>query len=171
MSDSYAIERNGIDGEDQMGSFNHSTIQIKLGYLLLMTNKNLSVASELSLDVSQYDLSKYRLDGKYEIKPDVCAYVEPPVIPEEEDDLMTVSKMPDLAIEILSPRQATSYLIRKIKAYFALGVKSCWLVDPSKKTVTIYSQPNQYKSFGIGCNTEIVDDVMDIHLSIQEMFS
>jgi len=40
MSDPF--ENNAIDGE--------------LGYLLLMANKNLSVISELSLDISQHDL-------------------------------------------------------------------------------------------------------------------
>jgi len=171
MSDSYEVENNAIDGEDEMGSLNHSTVQIKLGHLLLMTNKNLSVASELSLDISQYDLRSYRLEGKNELKPDICAYLERPIIPNKEDDLVTVSKMPDLVIEILSPRQAISYLIRKINAFFELGTKSCWLVNPSQQIVTVYSQPNQHKTFDIERGAEVIDEVMNIRLPIQEIFS
>jgi Uma2 family endonuclease len=171
MSDSYEVEHNGIDGEDEMGSFNHSRVQFNLGLLLGTYVKNkLHFATELSLDISQHDLSEYRLDGKYEIKPDVCAYFEPPIIPKTEDDLVTVSKMPDLAIEILSPRQATSYLIRKIKAYFVLGVQSCWLVDPGRQIITVYSQQN-HKTFDVERDTELIDEVMDIRLPLKEIFN
>ncbi len=171
MTDSYEVEHNGIDGEDEMGSFNHSRVQFNLGFLLGTYVKHLHFATELSLDISQHDLSEYRLDGKYEIKPDVCAYFEPPIIPNIEDDLVTVSKMPDLAIEILSPRQATSYLIRKIKAYFVLGVKSCWLVDPGRQIITVYYSPEKHKTFDIQRDTEVIDEVMDIRLPIKEIFS
>ncbi|MCP4695281.1 MAG: Uma2 family endonuclease [Gammaproteobacteria bacterium] len=54
---------------------------------------------------------------------------------------MKVSQMPDLAVEILSPRQVVDYLVRKINAYFELGVKSCWLVMPSLDEVRFYLAP------------------------------
>jgi Uma2 family endonuclease len=169
MSDTYEIENNAIDGEDEMGSINHSLAQAKLT-ILLGSYDRLTIMTELSLDISQHDLSKYRLDAKNELKPDICAYLEPPVIPEGEDDLVTVSQMPDLAIEVLSPRQAVSYLVRKIKAYFELGVRSCWLVIPPAKTINVYSQPNKNNPFGMN-DTEVVDEVMDIHLPIQKVFN
>jgi len=172
MSDSYEVENNGIDGEDPMGSLNHSTVQFKLGSLLdRCAGNKLHFATELSLDIVQHDLSEYRLDGKYEIKPDICAYIKFPIISEKLDDLVTVSQMPDLAIEILSPRQSLGYLIRKTKAYFELGVKSCWIVNPGMQTVAVYSQPNQRKSFDVERDTEVIDEVMDIRLPIQEIFS
>ncbi len=169
MSDTYEIENNAIDGEDKMGSLYHSNAQVKLGGLLDQEDR-FFVAAELSLDISQHDLSEYRLDAKDELKPDVCAYIEPPVVPDKEDDLLKVSQMPDLAIEILSPSQAVGYLIRKIKAYFELGVKSCWLVMPSLSEVRVFSQPHSYKTFDIQRNTDIIDEVMDIHLPIHKVF-
>lgn len=45
------------------------------------------------------------------------------------------AKTSGLVIEILSPRQALDYLIRKIHAYFKLGVKSCRLVMPALNEV------------------------------------
>jgi Uma2 family endonuclease len=168
MSDTYKIENNAIDGEDDMGSVNHSLAQARLTSLL-DNEERFTVLTELSLDISQHDLSKYRLDAKEELKPDVCAYLKSPVIPDEEDDLITVSQMPDLAIEVLSPRQAHSYLIRKIKAYFELGVKSCWLVIPDVKTVYVYSQSTEYMTFAKD-DTELIDDVMNIRLPIAKVF-
>jgi len=77
--------------------------------------------------------------------------------------------MPDLVIEILSPSQSINFLVRKIKAYFALGVKSCWLVVPPMAQVSVYQQPNQHKTFDLH-DTEIVDEVLDIHIPIQPVF-
>ncbi|OQY44451.1 MAG: hypothetical protein B6247_30240 [Candidatus Parabeggiatoa sp. nov. 2] len=171
MSDSYELENNAIDGEDEMGSLNHSTVQINLGGLLkFKCDKKLAVMSELSLDISQYDLSEYDIDAKEELKPDVCAYRKRPIIPKGKTDLVKVSQMPDLVIEILSPRQAVDYLIRKMNAYFKLGVKSGWLVIPSLDEVRVFSQPRSYKSFDLN-STEIVDEVMEIQLPIASVFA
>ncbi|MDM8560796.1 Uma2 family endonuclease [Candidatus Parabeggiatoa sp. HSG14] len=171
MTDSYEFENNAIDGEDEVGSLNHSTVQSNLcGLLKFKCDKKLAVMSELSLDISQYDLSEYRLGTQDEIKPDVCAYQNVPKIPDKEDDLIKVSQMPDLAIEVLSPRQAVSYLIRKINAYLELGVKSCWLVIPANKYIAVYSQPNQYKSFDLN-STEVIDEVIAIRLPIASVFT
>ncbi|HID99845.1 MAG TPA: Uma2 family endonuclease [Thiotrichaceae bacterium] len=171
MSDRYELENNAIDGEDEMGSLNQSTVQINLGGLLkFKCDKKLAVMSELSLDISQYDLSEYELGVKEELKPDVCAYIKRPLIPKGKNDLVRVSQMPDLVIEILSPRQAIDYLIRKINAYFELGVKSCWLVIPSLDEVRVFSQPRAYKSFDLN-STEIVDEVMEISMPIAKVFA
>jgi Uma2 family endonuclease len=171
MSDNYQIENNAIDGEDEMGSLNHGTVQNNLGGLLkFKCDKKLAVITELSLDISQYDLNKYELGVKEELKPDVCAYIKRPIIPDGKDDLVKVTQMPDLAIEILSPRQAISYLLRKTKAYFELGVKSSWLVIPPLDEVRVFSKPNAYKTFDLN-QTEIVDEVMEIRLPIAEVFA
>jgi Uma2 family endonuclease len=157
------------DEANKMGSIIHSGTQANLTGLLL-NHENLSVFTELSLDISQHDLSKYRLKAKDELKPDVCAYTGTPPMPDEEfeDDLLTVSQMPELAVEILSPSQSVSYLVRKIKAYFALGIKSCWLVVPSLEEVRVFSQPRFYNTFSVN-DREIVDEVMNIHLPIHKV--
>jgi len=157
------------DEESDMGSLMHSGTQAKLTGLLI-NNEKLSVFTELSLDVSQHDLNRYRLNIKNELKPDICAYKDTPPTPDEEfeDDLITVSQMPDLAIEVLSPSQSVSYLVRKIKAYFALGVRSCWLVMPSLDEIRVFSQADSYKTFALN-DTELFDEVMDIHLPIAKV--
>ncbi|HAI68688.1 MAG TPA: hypothetical protein DCM38_04525, partial [Gammaproteobacteria bacterium] len=76
------------DEADNMGSIIHSGTQAKITGLLL-NHDNLSVFTELSLDISQHDLSQYRLKVKNELKPDICAYIGPPPMPDDtfEDDL------------------------------------------------------------------------------------
>ncbi|MCK5717025.1 MAG: Uma2 family endonuclease [Thiomargarita sp.] len=170
MSDTYHIEYNAIDGEDEMGSLNHSTVQTNLaGLLKFKSDKTLFVMTELSLDVSQHDLSKYHIENKEELKPDICAYFTRPIIPFEEEDLLKVAIMPDLVIEILSPRQAINYLLKKTKVYFTLGVKSCWLVIPATRTINVYSDSMHCQTFTLD-TAEVVDENTDIRLPMSEIF-
>jgi len=37
-------------------------------------------------------------------------------------------------------------------------------------SIAVYSQPNHYKNFDVQHDTELVDDVMDIHLPIAKVF-
>jgi len=159
-----------VDEVSDMGSLNHSLAQGRLT-TLLGCDERFEVMVELSLDTTQIDLSKFSLKAKDELVPDVCVYAGPPPAPDEEvdDDVLKVSQMPDLAIEVLSPRQSINELIIKIKAYFVLGVKSCWLVVPSMEAIKVYSQAKQYKTFTMN-DTELFDEVMDIHLPIAKLF-
>jgi Uma2 family endonuclease len=174
MSDIYEIENNAIDGEDEMGSLNHSTVQTNLaGLLKFKCDKKLAVMTELSLDISQHDISQYDLEASAELKPDVCAYLKRPVIPEGKNDLIKVSQMPDLVIEILSPRQSVCYLVRKTKAYFELGVRTAWLVNPDQKIITVYSLPSHHlrgKTFALDTTPEVIDEIIDIRFLMREIF-
>jgi Uma2 family endonuclease len=78
--------------------------------------------------------------------------------------------MPDLAIEILSPTQSVNALLRKFDAFFALGIKSCWLVMPSLEEVRVFSKPRYYKIFDVQRDTEVIDEIMDIRQPIQKIF-
>jgi Uma2 family endonuclease len=160
-----------LDDEDaHKGSLNHSLAAGRITGLLFNDDR-FTVMPELSLDASQIDLKRFKLKAKDELVPDVCVYTKPPPAPDKEveDDILRVSQMPDLAIEVLSPSQSVSFLVRKIKALFALGVKSCWLVEPSVDVVHVYSQPNRHKTFDMN-DTEIIDEIMDIRLPIQKVF-
>jgi len=75
--------------------------------------------------------------------------------------------MPLLAAEVLSPSQTAQELIGKFRIYFDAGVKSCWLVIPIATSVIVYSSPKQALIFKTG---EIADPVLDIRMSVEEIF-
>jgi Uma2 family endonuclease len=154
-----------------MPSKKHSMAQTNLTGLLY-NDERFIIFVELSLDASSIDLRQFDLKNKDEVIPDISVYLEPP--PDQDDGLgddeVRVSKMPDLAIEVLSPTQAINTLLKKIKVYFAFGVKACWLVIPSLEEVRVFSQPGSYKIFDTQRDTEVIDEVMDIHLSIHKVF-
>ena len=154
--------------EVNMGSWNHSMTQSRVVELLSHDERFL-VPIELSLDVSQIDLSQFGLKAKEELIPDVCLYPKDEPRPKRGEDIQKMSKMPLLAIEILSTRQTIDDILAKFKAFFALGIKSCWLIVPVNESVTVYSAPYQFKTFGTE-TIELIDDIIDIRLPIQKLF-
>jgi len=165
------IEDEMLENEVQdMPSKNHS---LTMGRItgLLFNDERLIVMPELSLDTSQIALSQFNLKAKDELIPDICVYRELFDEPEDEldDDILKMTQMPELVIEILSPKQGINDILLKFKAYFALGIKSCWLVIPSVKVIKTYS-PKGNKIFDIQHDTEVTDEIMDIHLPVQRIF-
>lgn len=148
---------------DDMGSFNHSTVQANLAYLLKRIGKY-TISVELSLDSSRLDKSIF--DFKDELIPDLCVYPKRQLF--KSDDILKMTEMPVIAIEVLSFRQFPSTLVEKFKAYFALGIQSCWLVDPVTRTIHVYSAADMWRSFSI--EDELVDKPFDIHFPVREVF-
>lgn len=159
-----AQQERDTEGEEfvDMGSFNHSSVQANLAFLF----KRLGiyrVSTELSLDVSEADLTG--LVSKDEVKPDVCLYPKRSL--SRPFDILRMSEMPLLVVEILSPRQGIEEILRKFAVYFQLGVQSCWLVDPATENVFVYRALEQRKTFSEG---EVVDTTMNITLQLDEIF-
>lgn len=48
------------------------------------------------------------------------------------------SVIPDLAVEVLSPSNTRQEMDRKLRDYFAAGVRLVWYADPRKRQVTVY---------------------------------
>lgn len=146
---------------DDMGSFNHSLVQGNLAHLFNLAG-NFSVLVELSLDSSSLDRTKYNV--KDEMIPDVCIYPKRSLIP---FDVLRMQEMPLLVVEVISPRQWSLSLVEKFAAYFALGVQSCWLVDPVTEVVHVYKGISDHKTFADG---NVVDEMVGIEFPVAAIF-
>jgi Uma2 family endonuclease len=51
---------------------------------------------------------------------------------------------PELAVEVLSEGNTKREMDRKLKDYFLAGVLLVWFVDPAKRTVTVYTAPDEW---------------------------
>jgi Uma2 family endonuclease len=51
--------------------------------------------------------------------------------------------VPDLAVEVLSEGNTAKEMARKLKDYFFAGVRLVWYVDPHRRTVQVYTAPDQ----------------------------
>jgi Uma2 family endonuclease len=126
MIDLLATESVENEESFDMGSWNHALVQSRLNRLL--PDDKFTLVTKLSLDISAIDLSQFNLKVRGELKPDICLYPPTRRGLSRLTDILKMSEMPLLAIEILFPTQGMYEIKEKFKVYFALGIKSCWLV-------------------------------------------
>lgn len=154
-----------IDAEeefDDMGSFNHSLVQGNLAYAI-KKHSAYSAFIELSLDASSLDKAQFP-NVRNELIPDVAVYPRQPVAIQ---DILVMQEMPKLVIEVISPRQGSFSIIEKFQAYFALGIQSCWLVDPITAVVSVYYPKQPPHTFASG---NVVDKVATVEIPLAEVF-
>ena len=146
----YELERN-----KPMPSLNHSIIQANLIIELASFRNKYNIASELSLDLSDWpsvpDVSIFP-KKEIDLKNDVIAMKEPPLG----------------VIEILSPSQSLSELTSKASGYFAHGVRSCWIVLPTLANIYVFSSPDDYAIFR--ASETLHDEKLDISFPLEAVF-
>jgi len=74
------------------------------------------------------------------LAPDL-AYWSRQRLPEVPEGFVEVP--PDLAVEVVSPTDAQSYVHRKVLHYLDHGVALVWVVDPKTRTVTVFRSRHQ----------------------------
>jgi Uma2 family endonuclease len=97
--------------------------------------------------------------------PDIAVFSK--LEPDWVHDEIRLTDVPLLAIEILSPRQSMYDLIEKTDIYFAHGVKSCWIVQPSLKSIAVFTPVNEPTVY---VNGEIVDPATQIVIHLDNVF-
>lgn len=78
-----------------------------------------------------------------------------------------MAEMPLLAVEIQSPRQGTYGILQKFEAYFALGIQSCWLIEPTTRVVHVYVDPTERITFTTG---NVIDKKLNIEIPVADIF-
>ena len=80
---------------------------------------------------------------------------------------------PDLVVEILSPSNTALEMLRKIRVYQDAGVRECWVIDPVKKAVLIYSlSGGQYQTRDLGPqDTAASDAIPGLEIPLALVFS
>ncbi len=166
----------------EMSSKNHGLIQVRLASFINSFD-DYNVATELSLDVSEASrqaiLTNYGLATTRELKPDIAVYLADEfdlADPDEEDDLdsvdpLRVQQMPLCAMEIVSPSQSSYKILQKFRAYFAMGVKSGWLVEPNLKTIVVYQgQIRQKHSYMANNGGDVEDSILKVKMLLVKIF-
>jgi Uma2 family endonuclease len=98
--------------------------------------------------------------------PDIAIY--PRFEIDVRHDVIHRTDFPLATIEILSPTQNLQELIDKTERYFALGVRSCWVVLPALKAVVLYYEPGKYHFFSE--NDRLKDPNSGIELPLGGIF-
>lgn len=72
-----------------------------------------------------------------------------------------------VSIEIQSPRQGTYGILQKFEACFALGIQSCWLIEPTTRVVHVYVDPTERTTFTTG---NVIDQKLNIEIPVADIF-
>ena len=138
-----------------MPSKNHAIIQSRLaGQLDVHYGETYTIMTEVKLDIPEKDAV-----------PDLAIYPLLTFDPLHDETKMT--QMPLGVIEILSPTQTNEELLAKVGKYFDAGVKSCWLVIPTFRLISVFSDRQTSKTFIEG---ELHDSVLGIKLDVDKIF-
>ncbi|MBI2947555.1 MAG: Uma2 family endonuclease [Verrucomicrobia bacterium] len=137
-----------------MPSKNHAIVQMNVG-IELAKNEQFRVLSELSLE----------LNGR-PFTPDLSIYPRHPVDFRHDDIRLT--EPPLLVVEVGCPTQGSKEVMDKVEAYLQSGVKSCWVVNPPQRTITIYTPDGGLKSFVEGV---VKDPATGLTANLEAVFS
>jgi Uma2 family endonuclease len=86
-------------------------------------------------------------------------------------DAKVIHVIPDIAAEVLSPSETPRTIHRKLKQYFAAGVKEVWLVDPEDQTVEIWTGPTLPETEFTGTDSITSALLPEFTLALPELFS
>jgi Uma2 family endonuclease len=82
----------------------------------------------------------YALSPRTRLAPDVAV-----ILGDRRAELLdakVIPIIPDIVAEVLSPNERPGRIHRKLKQYFAAGVKEVWLIDPETSTAEIWTGPS-----------------------------
>ena len=132
-----------------MPSKNHAIVQMNLGFELRKRyDERYSFLPELTLQL---------LEQK--VVPDLAIF--PKLAFDPLNDEISMTQMPLAVVEIISPTQGQEELVEKARRYFAAGVKSYWLVNPTFKLIHLTHDARSFRTVTEGV---LRDEVLDLEV-------
>ena len=122
-----------VDGEIRVSPAGdrHSAVALRLGARLLAHVDQQRLGHVMGADAG------YRLPGGNIRSPDV-SFVATGRFPNDRPTEDWGSLAPDLAVEVVSPRDRPRWILDKVGEYLAVGVRLVWVVDPRTRRATIH---------------------------------
>jgi Uma2 family endonuclease len=102
--------------------------------------------------------------------PDI-AFIQEENLPDVDPTEAYWPYAPDLAVEVVSPRDTTGDVDDKIRAWLDAGTRLVWVVDPRLQTVTSYRSGADVTLNAAGQPLDGGDVVVGFSCAIDEIFS
>jgi Uma2 family endonuclease len=100
--------------------------------------------------------------------PDI-AFVRADRLPADRDRLLEL--VPDLTVEVRSPSDRRSKVEAKAQWYLSQGVQLVWLVEPTRRTVTVYRPEQPPRILHVGDVLDGEDVIPGFQMPVAEIFS
>jgi Uma2 family endonuclease len=78
---------------------------------------------------------------------------------------------PDLAVEVISPSNTRKEIARKLTEYFKAGTTLAWVVYPKKRTVVVYTSPDQGRELTVGDRLDGGTVLPGFKLELKKLFA
>lgn len=135
------------------------------------------IAMLLALHVDTHHLGVVMTSGGFKLAtnpdtvrgPDV-AFVRRESIPEAGIPEGFWPGTPDLAIEIRSPGDRPSEILAKVDDYLTRGVRLVWVVEPRRKSVTVYRRLLPPVTLGVDETLDALDVVPGFVCEVRRIF-
>jgi Uma2 family endonuclease len=124
----YSPDCEYVDGEvleRNVGEKGHGKIQKRLMVYF--------AARETELGIFALQEWRVRLGERHYRVPDILVVAGP----EPSEEILT--RPPFLCIEVLSPEDRMSRMLKKVADYIAFGVQYVWILDPKRRKATVYT--------------------------------
>src|SRR5262249_19514756 len=104
--------------------------------------------------------------------PDI-AFVAWEQLPQRDvfPDARIADLAPALAVEVLSESNTRKEMLRKRKECFLAGVRLVWIVDPEKRTVTVYTSPEEEQELTESDTLDGGDVLPGFALALSDLFA
>ena len=150
-----ALSEYELERGKPLPSRNHSLVQSYMTVALMRYDDKLSILPEFSLE----------LDGKPFV-PDISVFRRLQEVNALHDEIKG-TEPPLLAVEILSSTQPLDDLVQKANAYLEAGVQSCWIVQPSLQTITVFLPGQKPLTHTDG---EVNDQATGVTVKLEDVF-
>ena len=133
-----------VDGEIRVSPAGdrHSVVALALGARLLGFVKEHQLGHVMGADAG------YRLPGGNVRSPD-ASFVSTGRFPNDRPTDDWGSLAPDLAVEVVSPRDRPRHVLDKVGEYLEVGVRLVWVIDPRTSTAVLYKSLTDVREIGV----------------------
>ncbi|WP_309740123.1 MULTISPECIES: Uma2 family endonuclease [unclassified Chamaesiphon] len=156
---------NGEIIQKPMPQGQHSIIQLELGMEINQALRRKGIATAFSELRCTF--------GGRSVVPDLTVFEDDRIPSNEDGDIENVFNIPpDWTIEILSPDQSTTKVLKNINHCLAYGTQMGWPIDPKERSIFV---------MGIDRNFQIIDEpntvlpipefAKEIRLTVEQLFN
>ena len=110
---------------------------------------------------------RFSIDGELRFRlPDVCAVIER----EDDPDSPYLERAPHLAVEVRSPEDKVSDILRKLDEYFSVGTRLAWVILPEERAALIRTADGRITVASAGDVLRGGDVLPGLAVAVDELF-
>lgn len=164
-------------------NFRYELVEGELRQMSPAGGKHGKIAMELGRILSNYvkanklgDVFAAETGFKLREKPDTVRAADVSFLRKERVDEIGdaegfVPGAPDLAVEVISPNDTATEVEEKVAEWLQYGTQLVWIVNPKRRTVTVYQAPNHITRLSEADALDGGDAVPGFSCAVADIFS